>query len=136
MNEIKDHSKDNGNDMEKLSQEKLTIEEQMINAFQEIFDPEIPVDIYNLGLIYGIELTQKEGKDHYIIHMTLTSPACPVAGSLVEQVQQAALGIKGVVSAKVKLTFTPPWTVERVSEEGKLIMEMEGAHILKNTPKS
>ena len=76
-----------------------------------IFDPEIPLNIYDLGLIYDIEV---EG-DHVDAVMSLTSPMCPVAGQIVEDVKTAIEGVEGVGSAEVELTFDPPWTPERIS---------------------
>jgi FeS assembly SUF system protein len=94
----------------------LSLEEQVIDVLREIYDPEIPVNIYELGLIYDIDANP----DLVIIHMTLTSPGCPVAGSLPIEVQNKVREITGVKSAKVRLVWDPPWTPDRISEAGKL----------------
>ncbi|MBI4930584.1 MAG: DUF59 domain-containing protein [Bacteroidetes bacterium] len=77
------------------------------------YDPEIPVDIWELGLIYEINL---DAENNLILKMTLTSPSCPVAESLPPEVEQKLKGISGITSAKVTLTFEPPWTKEMMSE--------------------
>ncbi len=94
-----------------------TLEEQVVSALRAVFDPEIPVNIYDLGLIYKVEI--KEGK-HADIEMTLTAPACPVAGSMPGAVQRAALRVPGIESACVELVWDPPWTQERMSDEARL----------------
>lgn len=105
------------------------IKEQIIKNLKNVYDPEIPVNIYDLGLIYKISLEEKSNYLHCYIDMTLTSPACPVAESLVEQVKYVSLAVPQVDEAKVNLTFTPPWTQDMVSEEGKELMGMSGAII-------
>ncbi len=94
----------------------LSLEEQVIDALRDIYDPEIPVNIYELGLIYDIDANP----DKVIIQMTLTSPGCPVAGSLPIEVQNRVKEIDGVKSAKVVLVWDPPWNPEMISEAGKL----------------
>lgn len=86
-------------------------------ALRTVFDPEIPVNIYELGLIYGIEVTE-DGKAE--IRMTLTAPACPVAGMLVQEVAEKAGRVDGVSTAHVELVWDPPWTPDRMSEAAKL----------------
>jgi FeS assembly SUF system protein len=95
----------------------LPLSERVVNVLRSIYDPEIPVDIYELGLIYLVDTTP-EGDVH--INMTLTSPACPVAGSLPGQVQDRVAALPGVKSAKVELVWDPPWSQERMSETAKL----------------
>ena len=95
--------------------EKLS--EQIIEALDEIYDPEIPVSIYELGLIYDVRINKE--KEVQII-MTLTSPSCPVAESLPEEVKLEVEKISGVKSAKVEITFEPPWNKSMMSEEAKL----------------
>ena len=113
-----------------MEQEKLDeIKEKIISNLKNVFDPEIPVNIYDLGLIYEIGLEEKKNYLYCNIIMTLTSPACPVAESLVEQVKYVSLAVPQVDEAKVNLTFTPPWTQDMVSEEGKELMGMSGAII-------
>lgn len=95
----------------------LPLRERVVNVLKSIYDPEIPVDIFELGLIYLIDATS-EGD--VTVNMTLTSPACPVAGSLPGQVQERLAALPGVKSAKVELVWDPPWTQERMSETAKL----------------
>jgi FeS assembly SUF system protein len=92
------------------------LEEQVVDALREVFDPEIPVNIYELGLIYAIDAESSK----VVIRMTLTSPGCPVAGSLPIEVQSRVMGIPGVKSAKVELVWDPPWNPDMISEAGKL----------------
>ena len=98
------------NSIEKLS-------DQIIRALDEIYDPEIPVSIYELGLIYDVRINKE--KEVQII-MTLTSPSCPVAESLPEEVKLEVEKISDVKSAKVEITFEPPWDKSMMSEEAKL----------------
>ncbi len=92
---------------------------QIVTALKTVYDPEIPVNIYDLGLIYHIDIDQ-QGK--VAIDMTLTAPACPVAGSLPKQVQKAVENVKGVKQAAVQLVWDPPWGQERMSDEAKLTL--------------
>jgi FeS assembly SUF system protein len=85
-------------------------------AIQEIYDPEIPVNIYDLGLIYGITIAD----NNVDIKMTLTSPACPVAGEMPEWVGQAVAGVDGVNKVNVDLVWDPPWGIENLTDEAKL----------------
>ena len=94
------------------------LREQVIAAIITVFDPEIPVNIYDLGLIYQIDID----KDHVDIQMTLTTPACPVAGELPQQVQTAVEMVEGVGSAKVDLVWDPPWDRSRMSEDAQLAL--------------
>jgi FeS assembly SUF system protein len=91
--------------------------EEIIAALRTVHDPEIPVNIYDLGLIYGIDL-----KEHGIVEivMTLTAPGCPVAGEMVSMVQRAVLGTAGVSLVNVNLVFDPPWDQSRMTDEVKL----------------
>ena len=90
---------------------------QAINAISQVYDPEIPVNIYELGLIYSVEVTQE---DNVAIVMTLTSPMCPVAEILPGQVEMSVRGVDGVNDVEVELTWEPPWTPELMSEAAKL----------------
>ncbi|MDA0881737.1 MAG: SUF system Fe-S cluster assembly protein, partial [Bacteroidetes bacterium] len=92
-------------------------EKQVVEVLKTIFDPEIPVDIYELGLIYEVKVSD-EGHCH--IMMTLTSPSCPVAESLPVEVEEKVATIDGINSAKVEITFEPSWTQDMMSEEAKL----------------
>lgn len=98
-----------------------TTEEKIVDVIKTIFDPEIPVNIYELGLIYDIQVDEAGKAD---IAMTLTSPACPVAGSLPGEVELKVAGVPGVAAAKVELTWEPPWTPDRMSEEAKLMLNL------------
>ena len=97
------------------------LEAPIIAALHTCFDPEIPVDIYELGLIYGIDI-QPSGE--VSIRMTLTSPGCPVAGSLPGEVEEKVRSVPGVTSAKVELVWEPPWCMEKMSEAAKLQLGM------------
>jgi FeS assembly SUF system protein len=84
----------------------LTLKDQIIAAFKKVYDPEMPVNIYELGLIYGIDV---DDAGQVAIRMTLTAPNCPVAGSLPAEVERAARAVPGVTGVKLELTFDPPW---------------------------
>ena len=89
----------------------------VLDALRTVFDPEIPVNILDLGLIYDLEFAPG---DEVRIRMTLTSPACPVAGQLPGEVQAAVAAVPGVKVAEVELVWDPPWSAERISEAGRL----------------
>jgi len=93
------------------------IESKVVQALQTCYDPEIPVNVYELGLIYGVEV-QPTGLVH--VRMTLTSPACPAAGSLPPEVRWKVQEIPGVKDAKVEIVWDPPWTKDRMSEAARL----------------
>jgi FeS assembly SUF system protein len=93
------------------------LEELVIDALRTVFDPEIPVNIYELGLIYGIEINPD---GNVTIRMTLTSPGCPVARSLPIEVESRLREIPGICSAKVEIVWDPPWNPDMISEAGKL----------------
>ena len=97
------------------------ITDDLVAQFKTVFDPEIPVDIYELGLIYKVDINDD---GHVDIDMTLTAPGCPVAGEMPGWVEEAALKVKGVSGAKVNLVFDPPWTPARMSDEAKLELNM------------
>jgi len=104
---------------------KRILEEQIIMTIKTVEDPEIPVNIYELGLIYDIdikdEVVLKSNKGHDIeIEMTLTSPNCPVAESLPEEVRIKVENLERVHKCKINIVFDPPWTVDYMSEEAKL----------------
>lgn len=93
------------------------LKSQIEDALKTVFDPEIPVNIWELGLIYDVEVTEK---NEAVVLMTLTSPSCPVAGTLPGEVEEKAAGVNGVEKAKVILTFDPPWDKDMMSDEAKL----------------
>ncbi len=97
------------------------ITDDLVTAFKTVFDPEIPVDVYELGLIYKADIDEN---GHVDIEMTLTAPGCPVAGEMPGWVEAAALKVNGVTSAKVDLVFDPPWTPAHMSDEAKLELNM------------
>lgn len=106
----------------KLPPEELArLTDALIAQFKTVFDPEIPVDIYELGLIYKVDV---DDDYNVTIEMTLTAPACPVAGDMPGWVEEAAMRVEGVKSAKALLVFDPPWTPGRMSEEAKLELNM------------
>jgi len=93
------------------------LREQVLEALKTVRDPEIPVNLVDLGLIYEL-IVNKDGIVY--VEMTLTTPACPVAGALPGQVRDAVSAVPGVQDARVKLVWTPPWDKDRMSEEAKL----------------
>jgi FeS assembly SUF system protein len=95
-----------------------TIEERVVEALRTIYDPEIPVDIYELGLIYNVDVDEELKSVH--ISMTLTSPSCPVAGTLPGEVETKVKAVEGVDDAFVELVWDPPWTMEKLSEAARL----------------
>ncbi len=98
-------------------EEKLVIEEKIVTMLKTVFEPEIPVDIYNLGLIYAIELDD-DGNLH--IDMTLTAPNCPAADFLVDDARIKLESIDGVKSVDIRIVFEPEWTKDMMTEEAKL----------------
>ncbi|NNC48864.1 MAG: SUF system Fe-S cluster assembly protein [Sphingomonas sp.] len=97
------------------------VKEAIVAALQTIFDPEIPVDIYNLGLIYDVEVNE----DHdAVVTMTLTTPHCPVAESMPGEVEMTVLAVPGVRDAQVNLVWDPPWDPSKMSDEARLELGM------------
>lgn len=103
------------------SDEYERITADLVAAFKTVYDPEIPVDVYELGLIYKADIND-EG--HVDITMTLTAPACPAAEIIPANIEDAALTVRGVTSAKANITFDPPWTKDNMSDEAKLVLNM------------
>ena len=101
----------------KIPQDELN----RITAFKTVFDPEIPVDIYELGLIYKVDIDDDYKVD---IDMTLTAPGCPVAGDMPGWIETAARTVDGVQDVEVRLTFDPPWDPSRMSDEARLALNM------------
>ena len=93
------------------------LQARVLEALKTVRDPEIPVNLVDLGLIYEL-IVRKDGTVY--VEMTLTTPACPVAGALPGQVQQAVAAVAGVNDVRVKLVWTPPWSQDRMSEEARL----------------
>ncbi len=97
------------------------ITDDLIAAFKTVHDPEIPVDIYELGLIYKVDIDDDRKVD---IDMTLTAPGCPVAGDMPGWIETAARTVEGVTDVEVRLTFDPPWDPSRMSDEARLALNM------------
>ncbi len=103
--EVINHSKTDG------------LADEIIESIRQVYDPEIPVNVYDLGLIYKVRL---DSDDRAFITMTLTTPNCPVADSLPSQVESVVMLTEGVTDAHVELTFDPPFTIDMMSDEAKL----------------
>ena len=98
------------------------MKDRIIAALKKVYDPEMPVNIYDLGLIYGLDV---DATGLVSVRMTLTAPNCPVAGSLPASVEQAIRAVPGVTGVKLDLTFDPPWSKERMSDAAKLALGIE-----------
>jgi len=111
-----------GKPIEPPTEEELErITQDVVGQLKSVYDPEIPVDIYELGLIYKVEI---EDDRTLKVLMTLTAPGCPVAGEMPVWVKDACEVVAGVVKCEVDMTFDPPWTMDRMSEEAKLELNM------------
>ena len=99
--------------------ERLT--DDIIAALKSVYDPEIPVDIYELGLIYKVDIS--DDRD-VVIDMTLTAPGCPVAGTMPVMVEDAVRSVDGVGDVRVEMTFDPPWDPSRMSDEARVALNM------------
>ena len=97
------------------------LKNDLVGALKTVFDPEIPVDIYELGLIYRLEVDDDRNIE---VDMTLTAPGCPVAGDMPGWVENAVAAVPGVGQVKVKLVFDPPWDMSRMSDEARLALNM------------
>lgn len=95
--------------------------DDIINALKTVFDPEIPVDVYELGLIYRVEISDAR---HVDIDMTLTAPGCPVAGEMPGWVENAVGTVAGVSGVDVRMVFDPPWDQSRMSEQARVALDM------------
>ncbi|KQU62117.1 FeS assembly SUF system protein [Sphingomonas sp. Leaf339] len=95
--------------------------EAVVDALKEIYDPEIPVNIYDLGLIYGVEVTDN---GHAVVSMTLTTPNCPVAESMPTEVEMRVSSVPGISTADVNLVWDPPWDPQKMSDDAKLELGM------------
>jgi FeS assembly SUF system protein len=100
----------------------VPLQERIADVIRTCYDPEIPVNIYELGLIYGIDVSETNA---VTIRMTLTSPACPAAGSLPPEVDRKVRGLAGVTDVKVEVVWDPPWTPDRMSEAARLQLGLE-----------
>ena len=97
----------------------LQLESEILKVIKEVFDPEIPVNIYDLGLIYEIDVDDYNNVD---IKMTLTAPNCPVADSMPNEVKEKVKAIEGVNKVNIEMVFDPPWSASMMSEEAKLVL--------------
>ena len=104
-----------------INQDLTIKKEDIVNQMKEVFDPEIPVNIYDLGLIYEIKIDEEKKVE---VIMTLTSPNCPVAESLPKEVSQKIKNLNGMKSLAVYLTFDPPWDQNMMSEDAKLALDI------------
>jgi FeS assembly SUF system protein len=106
----------------RMSPEELnTLTESIVAALKTVYDPEIPADIYELGLIYNVDV---DDSNFVSIDMTLTAPACPVAGEMPSWVENAVSSVPGVAGAKVNMVFDPPWDQSRMSDEARVALDM------------
>lgn len=103
--------------MENTTLTEAELKEEIIKAIKLVYDPEIPVDVYELGLIYDLKIFPV---NNVYVSMTLTSPACPSAGTLPGEVEQRIREVPGINDVSLELTFDPPYTTEMMSEEAKL----------------
>jgi FeS assembly SUF system protein len=99
----------------------LEIEGKIVEALKEVYDPEIPVNIYDLGLIYEIDVNEKSEAE---IKMTLTAPNCPMVDMLLADTEEAVVGVEGIKKVNINLVFDPPWDQSMLSEEAKLELGM------------
>ncbi len=119
---LKDTESTAPSDASAIPQDELNrLTDALIAAFKTVFDPEIPVDIYELGLIYRVDIDDDRKVD---IDMTLTAPGCPVAGDMPGWVENAARTVEGIEDVEVRLTFDPPWEPSRMSDEARLALNM------------
>ena len=98
------------------------LKERVIEVLQTCYDPEIPVNIYELGLVYGVDVDESTGR--VMVRMTLTSPACPVAGSLPPEVEAKIRAVPGVGQVSVEVVWDPPWTPDKMSDAARLQLNM------------
>ncbi len=103
--------------MEKKENSRIDMEEKVVERLKTVYDPEIPVNIYDLGLIYKIDLSDEQ---ELVVDMTLTAPNCPAADFIVEDVRQKLESIEGLKTVTVNLVFEPEWDKDMMSEEAKL----------------
>jgi len=103
--------------MDKNKPDKKELEHKIIEMIKTCYDPEIPVNIYEMGLIYDIQI---DDSYQVLVKMTLTSPGCPVAGTLPGEVQEKVKSVEGIANARVEVIWDPPWTPDMMTEEAKL----------------
>lgn len=93
-----------------------TLHDNVVSALRTVYDPELPVNVYDLGLIYALDISEATVR----VTMTLTAPNCPIADQIVEDVRKSVSGVEGVSDTRVELVFDPPWSTEKMSDEGRL----------------
>mgnify|MGYP005724817933 FL=1 len=98
----------------------MELKEKIIDEIKKIYDPELPVNIYDLGLIYDVQVNEKKAK----IKMTLTSPNCPVAESLPKEVKEGAMQVEGIEDVDLELVWDPPWSKDMMSDAAKLELNL------------
>ena len=103
-------------------EEKTKIEERIVDVLKTVYDPEIPVDIWNLGMIYKVEVNEQGGVD---LDMTFTSPSCPAADFILEDVRTKVESVEGVTSANVNVVFEPAWDQSMMTEEARVELGFE-----------
>ena len=111
----------NNDQTDNKSKKVLLEKDHLVKALKTVYDPEIPVDIYELGLIYDVDLKENGNVD---VKMTLTAPGCPVAGEMPKWVETALLAVEGVEKVVVDMVFDPPWDMSLMSEEARLTLNM------------
>ena len=94
---------------------------EVVQALKDVYDPEIPVNIYDLGLIYGLKVGERGDVK---LDMTLTAPSCPVAGALPQQVAEAVAAVSGIGTVEVALVWEPPWTMDKMSDDARLMLNL------------
>ena len=100
----------------------MSLKDQVVAALRTVHDPEMPINIYDLGLVYEVSV---DAAGEAAVRMTLTAPNCPVAGSLPADVERAVRAVPGVTGVKIELTFDPPWSKDRMSEAAKLALVLD-----------
>ena len=98
----------------------MELKEKIIDEIKKIYDPELPVNIYELGLIYDVQVNEKKAK----IKMTLTTPNCPVAESLPKEVKEGAMQVEGIEDVDLELVWDPPWSKDMMSDAAKLVLNL------------
>jgi FeS assembly SUF system protein len=112
----------------------MSLQDQVVAALRTVYDPEMPINIYELGLIYDVAVDDASAGE-VAIRMTLTAPNCPVAGSLPAEVERAIRAVPGVTGVKLELTFDPPWSKDRMSQAAKLALGIEDLIPLARPPR-
>jgi FeS assembly SUF system protein len=103
----------------------MSLKDQVVAALRTVHDPEMPINIYDLGLVYDVAVDDAATVGQVAIRMTLTAPNCPVAGSLPADVERVVRAVPGVTGVKIELTFDPPWSKDRMSEAAKLALGLD-----------